>query len=127
MDRAFCDVCSPWRMSRRREGKRNRSFDGSPMLQKQIADFMSHTVKENQEWIMGTSYIARHRLKDIAIENRRAAIKGLPEIEDERAEKIMKVILAMRGISKKKQIEMWKEGKLQVTPQKLRTQGTAHG
>ena len=49
------------------------------------------------------------KLKDAAIENRQAAIKGLLEIEDEDAEKIMKVILAMRGISRKKQIEMWKE------------------
>ena len=59
--------------------------------------------------------------------NRQAAIKGLPKIEDEDAEKIMKVILASRGIIKTKQIEMWKEGNLQVTSQKLRAQVTAHG
>ena len=103
------------------------------MLQTQIAGFKKavrkikkHTVKESQEVIIEASYVAKHRLKDAAIENRQAAIKGLPKIEDEDAEKIMKVIQAMRGISKKKQIEMWKEGDLKVMPQKLRTRGTAH-
>ena len=107
MDRVVCDVCCPWRMRKRREGKRTSSVKGSPMLQKQIADFKNpvrkkkHTMKERQEWIIETSYVAKHRLKDAAIENRQSAIKGLPEIEDEDAEKIMKLILAMRGYNQK--------------------------
>ena len=84
-------------------------------------------MEECQEWIIDTSYVAKHRLRDAAIENRQAAIKGLPKIEDEDAAKIMKVILAMRGINKKKQIEAWREGHLQVRPQKLKIQGAAQG
>ena len=85
-----------------------------------------HTVPDNQEWILDTSYVARNRLADVAITNRQAAIRGLPVVGDEDAEAIIRVILALRGTDKKKQIDALQEGALFLKPVDLSMQGTSH-
>ena len=52
-----------------------------------------HTMPEEEEWILETSYIKRHRLKDAAVENRQAAVKGLPKVSEEDAMKVMGIII----------------------------------
>ena len=59
------------------------------------------------------------------MENRQAAIRGMPRPSEEDAEKIMKMIMAMRGLDKKKHLEAWERGELNVLPQKLKMQGSA--
>ena len=66
------------------EEKRKDPLRKAPMLQKQLANskkavrkVKTHTMKESQEWIGETSYVAKHRLKEAGIENRRAARKGI--------------------------------------------------
>lgn len=60
-----------------------------------------YAMKENQEWLVETSYTAKNRLRGAAVENKQAAIRGLPKVEEEDAMEIMKVIMATRGISRK--------------------------
>ena len=69
----------------------------------------------------------KNRLKEAAIENRQAAIQGLPCLDDKDAEAVMKLMIALRGISSKKQLEAWQEGVLKMAPQKLRLQKMAAG
>ena len=69
----------------------------------------------------------KNRLKDAAIENRQAAMKGMPCLDDKDAEAVMRLLIALRGINSKKQVEAWKEGGLKVAPQKLRLQKMAAG
>ena len=60
-----------------------------------------YAMKENQEWLVETSYIPKNRLRGAAVENKQAAIRGLPNVDEEGAMKIMKVIMATSGISRK--------------------------
>ena len=82
---------------------------------------------EKDEWQFETSYALTNRLKTVAIENRQAAIKGLPVLEDEDGRTVMQMALAVRGVTKKKQLEAWGEGTLQLLPQKLKLQKMASG
>ena len=102
------------------------------MLQKQIAEFKKvvrkikkHAVPEEMEWVLETSYSNKHRLKGAAIENRQAAIRGRPKVNTEDAEKIMKMIMAIRGLDKKKHLDEWQESNLKVLPHKMKLQGSA--
>ena len=65
----------------------------------------------------------KNRLKEAAIENRQAAIKGMPCLDDKGAEAVMRLLIALS----KKQVEAWREGGLKVAPQKLRLQKMAAG
>ncbi len=79
-------------------------------------------MKMEDEWMFDTCYAPGNRLKEAAIENRQAAIKGLPCIDDKDAEAVMRLLIALRGINSKKQVEAWREGGLKGAPQKLRLQ-----
>ena len=64
------------------------------MLQEQIAEFKKaarksnlHTVPEDQSWRLETSYVMRNRLMNAAINNRQAAIRGMPMLAKEDTEK----------------------------------------
>ena len=103
-----------------------------PLLQKQIAEFKkainnikTFAINDAQEWQLQTTYSNKHRLKQPAIENRQAAIRGVPCMSEEDATNIMKMLLAMRGLDKQKHIEAWKAGELKIVPHKLRMQGAA--
>ena len=66
------------------EDRSKDSLKKPPLLQAQISAFKKacrkikkHTMCEEQEWIMETSYIKRHRLKDAATgSNKRPAKIG---------------------------------------------------
>ena len=100
-------------------------------LARQVAAFQNscrkvrrHVVGEDQEWRLGTSYVMRNRLRDAGISNRQAAIRGMPEVSNEDGEKVMRILMALRGLENKKHLEEWESGQLKVLPKKLNLQGT---
>ena len=104
------------------------------LLQNHLAEFKKavrkikkHAAKSEDEWMLETCYTPKNRLQDAAIENRQAAIKGLPCLEEKDAKDVMRMMMALRGINGKKQVDAWREGCLKVTPQKLRLQKMAAG
>lgn len=79
------------------------------MLQKQLADYKKavkrvkkYAIAEESEWVLETSYSSKHRLKEVAIENRQAAIRGRPNINSEYVGNITKMIMAIKGGSTRK-------------------------
>ena len=66
-------------------------------------------------------------MKQAAVENKQAAVKGLPCIDEEDAVTIMRMILALRGVNRKKQIDAWLQGGLHIIPQRLKLQSMATG
>ena len=104
------------------------------MMQMQLAAFREavrkikkHSIRESEEWQFDTSYAPKNRLKKAAVENKQAAVKGLPCLNEEDAVKIMRMILALRGVNRKKQIDAWLQGGLHITPQRLKLQSMATG
>ena len=81
----------------------------TPMLQQQVADFVrkikKYAAPEEQELVLDTEYSNKHRLKGAGIENRQAAIRGRPRVRNEDAHRIMKTIIATRGLDKKKHMK----------------------
>ena len=78
------------------------------MLELQIAEFNNavkkfnlFTVQEEHDWRLGTSHVMRNRLMNAAIDNRQAAVRGMPFWRQEDAEKVMHILLALRGLDKK--------------------------
>ena len=103
-----------------------------PMLQAQVAEFKKSvrkigkfTVSITQEWHLQTSKVMRNRLSKAAINNRQAAIKGMPVMTKEDAQRVMRTLLVLRGIDKVKNMEAWEEGGLEVTPGSIKLQGVA--
>ena len=86
-----------------------------------------HAVQESDEWRLDTCYVIKNRLRTAAVENKQAAIKGILCISDEEASSITRMVLALRGINGKKQIEAWEKGELRAVPQKLKLQSLATG
>jgi len=118
-----------------RDEKKRRSKEvlkRPPMLKAQLAQFKKavrklnlHTVKEGDAWRLETSKVMRNRLMHAGINNRQAAVRGMPFVSLEDARKLMHTLLALRGYDKKKHLDAWKEGCLNLKPGELNLQGTA--
>ena len=96
----------------------------------QIADFKTavraiakYSTAEEDEWRLQTSYRIKHRLGEVAVESRQAAIKGLPKVSEADAKSIVQGILAMRGADKKKHKELHAAGNLCLHERRLPMQG----
>ena len=63
--------------------------------------------EEEDEWHLQTEYNNMPRLRNLAVEGRQPAMRGMPEIVEGDAESITKAILAMRGADKKKHKQAW--------------------
>ena len=48
----------------------------------------------------------------------------MPEVSKEDGEKVMRILMALRGLENKKHLEEWESGQLKVLPKKLNLQGT---
>ena len=72
---------------------------------RQLGKLKKHAVQESGEWHMDTCYAVDNRLRKAAVENKQAAIKGIPCISEEEAIAITRMVLAQRGINGEKQIE----------------------
>ena len=75
--------------------------------------------------MLDTEYSNKHTLQGAGIENRQAAIRVRPKVSDEDAHRTMKIIMAIRGLDKKKHIKEWEEERLSVMPKKMKMQGIA--
>ena len=42
-------------------------------------------MREEDEWLLETSHVPKHRLKEAAVENRLAVIRGIPHVAEEDA------------------------------------------
>ena len=103
-----------------------------PMLQGQVAEFKKavrkakkFTISLEQEWHFERCQVMRNRLSDAAINNRQAAIKGMPIISKKDAQGVMRTLLALRGVDKRSNVEAWEQGKLTVAQGRLKIQGVA--
>ena len=72
-------------------------------MKKQLAEFKHlmrkiarHAVSEEDDWHFQTCMKRATRLRAVAVEGRIPAIRGMPVVEEEDAEMIVKAILAMR-------------------------------
>ena len=104
----------------------------APMLQIQLAEFKKavreinlHVVPEAQSWRLETSYVMRNRFADAAVQSRQPAIRGMPYVGEVDAAEIMHILLAIRGLDKKNNLEAWRESNLKVRKGDLKLQGTA--
>ena len=82
-------------------------------------------MPEEEVWHLETFYVPRNRLMQAAIGNRQAALRGIPRVDKEKAELMMRTLLALRGCTKKKYIEAWGNGTLALKPGDLSMQSTA--
>ena len=87
-----------------KEAREKKPLAKIPTLQAQLASFRKAVRKlkqiaicDEQQWIADTSYIQKNRMWGAAVENRQAAIRGLPKLQEEDAVRVMKAILATRG------------------------------
>ena len=96
-------------------------------FKKAVRKIKTHAVHESEEWHLDTCYVPKNRLRMVAIENKQAAIKGLPCIGDQEASSITRMVLVLRGINGKRQIEAWEQEELRAAPQKLKLQSLATG
>ena len=101
-------------------------------MQKALADFKRQCkrvkdfcIKEGDEHHLATSYGKVNRLKSMGIENKHAAIRGMPILEDKDRKTITQAILAMRGINQKKDKERQEEGNLSVQMRTMAYKGNA--
>ena len=53
------------------------------VLQENVQKGETHTVEEEEDWRLGTSKVMRNRLSEAGINNRQAAIRGMPEASQE--------------------------------------------
>ena len=74
-------------------------------IKKAVRKINLHTVPEEDSWGLETSEVMRNRLMKAGINNRQAAIRGMPFVSEEDAEKMMQTLLALRGHDKKKHLD----------------------
>ena len=82
-------------------------------------------MKEEGEWVVRTCYSRENRLKKVAVDNKHAAVQGMPKINTCEAESILNMILAMKGATSKKQKAEHEQGYLKLQPRPLTYKGTA--
>ena len=105
MDRTLCPLLYPWKGVEDEEEKSKADPLTQPQkLGRQLATFTKmckkvtkHTVEEDQEWRLGTSCVMLNRLREAGIDNRQAAIRGMPEVSQEDGEKVMTILMALRA------------------------------
>ena len=91
-------------------------------LQAQIAAFKKHvrTIETlclgvEDEWQLNTCYGRCNRLRAAGVENKHAALQGMPRIPPQDADRIMHVIQQMRGsIGTKKNKDLFEKGSLKT-------------
>ena len=81
-------------------------------------------MEEDEGWRLGTSEVMRNRLGEAGINNRQAAIRGMPEVNQEDGQQVMTILMALRGLGGEKHLDEWRAGLLIVNPEKLNLKGT---
>jgi hypothetical protein len=104
---------------------RNSLHNEMAAFKKVVRRLVLQSVPEKEEWHFETSYARANRLKPLAISNKHPGIKGMPKVKAQEAERITRAILALKGASKRKHIEMLEKGELEMIPKPLRFRGSA--
>ena len=119
MDRAVCDIHDAWGAEIDKQASEADPLRRPTLMEMQLAEFKkavrkikNHAVQESDEWHMDACYAVNNCLRKAAVENKQAAIKGIPCISEEEAIAITRMVLALRGIHGGKQIEAWGSGEL---------------
>ena len=63
---------------------------------------MTECVDEEDEWILSTCYSRTNRLRSAGIANKHAGIQGMPKMDLEEKEAIMRVLMELKGKGTKK-------------------------
>ena len=99
-------------------------------LQKEVAAFKKLSRKvfmlacpADKEWIIKPSTTRKNRLRNIAVANTHASIKGMPIVCEEENKQIVKRLLALRGIRSIKQKKVWEDGNLYLKPTVISLKG----
>ena len=118
-----------------REEEKNNPLKKKQRLQKALAAFKvecrrvkDFCIKEGEEHHLATSYCQVNRLGKLGIENKHAAIRGRPVLDDEDRKAITQAILAMRGMNQKtKDEEKHEAGTLQLPMRTMTYKRKCHG
>ena len=101
-------------------------------LQTALADFkrrmrkvVRRNVKEEDEKFFQTSYARVNSLKKLAVQNKHAAITGLPNLPEAMAKEVAKAIVILKGIYQKKHRAAHGEGNLMLLPKSMAYKGSA--
>ena len=125
MARVLCVVCPSFTEAPTKNGN---NFAGKKKgnLQKEIAQFKKDlkqvTVfccEVENEWMFQTCKSPQNRLLPCAIVNKHAGIRGMPAINEDEAKEIAKMVLRLKGVSSRTQLEALKEGRLKIPRKKL--------
>ena len=118
----------------RHQGSMNRSEDAlanKNTLQKEVAAFkklsrrvFSLTCPAEKEWMIKPSTTRRNRLREIAVANKHASIRGMPIMCKTENKQIVKRLLALRGVRTVKQKKLWEDGNLQLKPTVISLKGS---
>ena len=108
MDRTICFVYVQRGGEREKRFQQKNPLHPHQNLQKALAHFKvqcrrikTQCIEEGDEHHLATSYSQTNRLRIMGIENKQAAIEGMPALDDKEAKMITQAILAMRGINQK--------------------------
>ena len=89
-------------------------------------DHVAENKLREEEIHTKVSIATGNRLQSISISNKHAGIVGMPAVDNDDAELVMKAILAMRGINQKKHKAEYAAGTLMLTQIPMSYKGTAH-
>ena len=73
------------------------------LFERRARNIALHCVAKQDEWHFQTCQATGNRLEELAISNRHAATRGMPQISGHDAKRVTTAILAMRGVNQKKQ------------------------
>ena len=133
MDRALHLLHIAWGGKDIEKGKDESPLTKMPSLQNAVAEFKRRvrfatrvSVDEAGEWHLATCTHVTNRLAPLAISTRQAAIKGMPEIDEEDSKYITRALLTMRGVNQKIHKIAHDAGSLELCPKPISFKGTSH-
>ena len=116
----------------KKEAEKKDPLKSKQSLQKALAAFKvqckrvkNFCIKEGEEHHLATSYCQANRLRKLGIDNRHAAIVGMPVLDEEDSITITQAILAMRGVNQKKHKEKQADGNLLLPIRTMAYKGAA--
>jgi len=73
-----------------------------------------HCIRKEEEWQLHTCEARRNRMEVLAISNKHAGVRGMPDLDGQEATSVTASVLAMRGVNQRKQKQAHQEGNLKL-------------
>ena len=73
-----------------------------------------HCVSQEDEWMFQTCNRRDNRLQPLAVHNKHASIKGIPQLTPKMVEEAAKVIILLKGVYQKKHKAAHENGQLRL-------------